>query len=215
MTSPAISPAYPPTYVFKDKKIDRNKFDQLFRENDSLVIANGATSEKNTLRIYLKEEDMVADLKGTPNGEAISKVREDVRKFLMDQAKTPEKELVARRQIEDERATKAYLELSKKTGLTHDSLELLQKAIDAKIINSAILFDGYNYTGAWKLVGKGNLSWIGFNDRTSSFKMVFSVGFLAQHNDFKGRRYWTWGTHFFAPDLRTASFDNMASSVWL
>lgn len=204
-----------PTYVFKGKKIDRKQFDQLFRDNEQLVIASGATFERGTFHLYLKEDDLVAELKGTPSGDDIAKVREGIRKMLKDEAKESEDVLVVRHQKEDERVTKEYLRLSKETGLPHDSLELLQKAIDAKIINSAILFDGYNYTGTWKVVGKGNLQWIGFNDRASSFKMILSVGCLCQNKNFGGRRYWTFGINFSDPDLRNANFDNIASSVWL
>lgn len=204
-----------PTYVFKGKKIDRKQFDQLFRDNETLVIANGGAVEHGTLGLYLSEDDLVADLKGTPSGDAVAKVREGARKLLMDQAKENEKVLAARHQKEDERVTKEYLRLSKETGLPHDSPELLQKAIDARIINSAILFEHINYGGAWRLVGKGNLSWIGFNDKTSSFRMILSVGFLAEHANFFGRKYWTFGLNFSDPDLRNANFNDIASSVWL
>lgn len=213
-TSPAASTS--PTYVFKGKKIDRKRFDELFRDNEMLVIADGGAVERGTLGVYLKEDDFVADLKGTRGADTVAKVREDVRKVLMDRAKEPEKEQAARYHKENERVTEEYLKLSKKTGLPLDSQELLQQAIDARIMNSAILFEHINYGGSWRPVGKiPHLGWIGFDDRASSFKMIFSVGFLASNTWFSGRRYWTFGTYFFEPDLRNSNFNDITTSVWL
>jgi hypothetical protein len=205
-----------PAYVFNGKKIDRKQFDELFRANETLVIANGGAAERGTLAVYLNEDQFVSALKGTSSADAVAKVREDVRKMLMDREKEKEEVLAARYKKENERVREEYLKLSKKTGLPHDSPELLQKAIDARIMNSAILFEHVNYAGGWMPVGKvPKLSWFGFNNKTSSFKMIFSVGFLADGEWYSGRKYWTFGTYFFEPNLVNSNFNDITSSTWL
>ena len=151
--SVSVSRVYVPNeYTVYLSPGDRKQFDELFRSNETLVIADGGAVERGTLGVYLNENDFVADLKGTAGADAVAKMREDVRKMLMERTNEKDEVLAARYKTENERVTEEYLKLSKKTGLSPDSPELLQKAIDARIMNSAILFEHVNYGGSWRPV---------------------------------------------------------------
>lgn len=83
---------------------------------------------------------------------------------------------------------------------------------------SIYLYDGPAYTGSWRWLRHGlqiaKLSWIGFDDMTSSLRVFGGHAVLCQHTWWGGNRAWFGGSSYCEQDLAGRWWDNRASSVF-
>lgn len=207
----------PIRFFSEDKEIKRET------AGGAPILAHGSiVGAFNEVYAFEDERSFLKWAEKFPVGEKFLKLH-NIIESTRELERTDLSEIQKVRMRRTEMLTKELEDLSKRSKLPVNSLELFLKAttgfdpLEGPIFDPSIIYQHINFGGSWRpLIGTmPDFRWILFNDKASSMR-VSGAGILFKDTWYRGRRFYFGGIPIMNfPDFRLFAFNDMASSAAL